>query len=88
MMKLHQASDASILFLQLHTVIMHASASKWTMSSGILKWYGSLMIALFRLVGSKQMCSFKLPDLSLPSTSTKLLIQGVTSCTSLSTSAF
>ena len=43
------------------------------------------MIALFRLVGSKQMYSFKLPDLSLPPTSTKLLIQGVASCTGLST---
>ena len=71
--------------LQSHTVIMQASSSKWAMSSGILKWYGSLMIALFRLVGSKQMHSFKLPDLSLSSTSTKLLIQGVASCTGLST---
>ena len=57
------------------------------MSSGVLKWYGSLMIALFRLVGFKQMCSFRLPNLSLLSTSTKLLIQGVASCTGLSTPA-
>ena len=48
---------------------------------------GSLVIALFRLVGSKQMHSFKLPDLSLLSTSTKLLTQGVASWTGLSTPA-
>ena len=47
--------------------------------------YGFLMIILFRLIGSKQMHSFKLPDLFLPSTSTKLLIQCVPSCTGLST---
>ena len=72
-------------FLQSQTVIIQASASKWAMSSGVLKWYGSLMIALFRFVGSKQMCSFKLPSLFLLYTSTKLLIQGVASCTGLST---
>ena len=66
---------------------MQASASKCAISSGVLKWYGSLVIALFRLVGSKQMHSFKLPDLSLLSTSTKLLIQGVASWTSLRTPA-
>ena len=42
-----------------------------------LKWYGFLMIPLLRLVTSKQNLSFRLPDLSLPSTSTKKLIQGV-----------
>ena len=52
-------------FLQSQTVITHASASKWAMSSGVLKWYGSLMVALFKFVGSKQILSFKLPDLSL-----------------------
>ena len=41
-------------FLQSHAVIMQASASKWAMFSGILKWYGSLIIVLFRFVGSKQ----------------------------------
>ena len=51
----------------------------------VLKWYGSLTMVLFKSVGSKQILSFKLPDLSLPSTSTKLLIQGVASCTSLRT---
>ena len=39
------------------------------------------MICLFKFVGSKQILSFKLPDLSLHSTSTKLLIHGVASCT-------
>ena len=57
------------------------------MSSGILKWHGSLIIALFRFVGSKQMHGFKLPDLSLLSTNTKLLIQGVASWTGLRTPA-
>ena len=60
---------------------MQASANKLEMSSGVIKWYGSLMTALFRLIGSKQMHSFTLPDLSLPSTSTKLMIQGVASNT-------
>ena len=50
-------------------VMMHASSSKWAISSGVLKWYGSLVIALFRLVGSKWMYSFKLPNFSLLSTS-------------------
>ena len=39
----------------------------------------------FRLVGSKQILSFKLPSLSFPSTNTKLLIQGVASCTGFRT---
>ena len=64
---------------------MHASASKWAMSSWVLKWYSSLTMALLKLVGSKQILSFKLPDLSLPLTSTKLLIQGVASCTGFNT---
>ena len=54
-------------------------------ASGVLKWYGSLTITLFRYVGSKQILSFRLPDLSLPSTSTKLLIHGVASCSGFST---
>ena len=66
---------------------MQASGSKWAMSLGIVKWYGFLVIALFRLVGSKQMCSFRLPSFSLLSTSTKLFIQGVASWTGLSTPA-
>ena len=57
------------------------------MSSWVLKWHGSLMIALFRCVGSKQKHSFKLPNLSLLSISTKLLIQCVASCNGLSTPA-
>ena len=35
----------------------HTSASKWVISSGVLKWYGSQMVAVFRLVGSKQILS-------------------------------
>ena len=66
---------------------MHASASKWAMSSGVLKWYGSLIIALFKFVGSKQILSLRLPDLSLPSTRKKLLIHGVACCTGLTTPA-
>ena len=57
------------------------------MPSGVLKWYGYFTIALFRLVRFRQILSFKLPDLSLPSTSTKLLIQGVASWTGFSTPA-
>ena len=34
-------------FLQLHTVRMQAPAKWWAMSSGIQKWYGSLIMALF-----------------------------------------
>ena len=64
---------------------MQALASKWAMSSGVLKWYGSLMITLFKFVGFKQILSFKLPDLSLPSTRTKLLTHGVASCTGFNT---
>ena len=59
----------------------HASASRWAISSSVLKWYGSCTIALFRLVGSKQILKLSLPSLSLPSTRTKLLIQGVACCT-------
>ena len=66
---------------------MQESASKWAISSAVLKWNGSLVIALFRMVGSVQMHSFRLPDLSLLSTSTKLLIQGVASLTGLSSPA-
>ena len=67
---------------------MDASAIKWAMSSGLLKWYGSLTIALFKIVGSKQILSLRLSDLSLPSTRTKLLVYGVASCTGLSTPAY
>ena len=87
MRMLHQTADASIPFLQSQTVIMHASASKWAMSLGF-KWYGSLTIALFKFVGSKQILSFKLPYLSLPTTRTKLLIHDAASCTGFSTPAF
>ena len=44
-------------------------------------------MALFKLVGSKQMCSLRFPSLSLLSTKMKLLIQGVASCTGTSTPA-
>ena len=73
-------------FLQLHTNIIQGSASKWAMSSGVLKWYGALTITLFRLVGSKQILNFKFPSLSFPSTSTNL-IHGMASCTGFRTSA-
>ena len=73
--------------LQSQTIIMHVSASKWAMSSRVLKWYSSLTIALFTFVGSKHILSYKLPDLSLPSTRTKLLIHGVASCKDFSTPA-
>ena len=41
------------------------------------------MIALFGFVGSRHMRSFRLPDLSLPSTSMKLFLHGVASLTGL-----
>ena len=47
------------------------------MSSSVLKWYGFLTIALYILVGSKQILNIKSPRLSFPSTSQKLLIHGV-----------
>ena len=43
------------------------------------------MIVLLRFVGSKQMHNLRFPDLSLLSTNTKLLIQGVAPVTGLST---
>ena len=46
------------------------------------------MIALFRLVGSKNICNFKLPNLSLLFTRTKLFIHGVASCIGLRMLAF
>ena len=72
-------------FLQLQAVIMYVSVSKWAISSLVLKWYGSLTIALFKFVGFKQILSLRLPDLSMPSTRTKLVIHGVASCTGFST---
>ena len=69
------------------TVMMHASANKCAMYSGILKWWGSLVIALFKFVGSKHMHSLRFPNLSLPSTKMKLLIQGVALSTGTSTPA-
>ena len=50
-----------------------------------LKWYGSLAITLFKLVGSKQILKFKFPILFFLSTITKLLIHGVASCTGFRT---
>ena len=67
-------------FLQSLTVVTHAPVSKHAISSGVLKWYGSCTIALFRLAGSKQILSLSLQSLSLLSTSTKLFIQGVAWC--------
>ena len=50
------------------------------MSSGVLKWYSSLIIALFKFIESKHIWSLGCPCLSVPSTSTKLLIYRVASC--------
>ena len=47
------------------------------MSSGVRKWYCSLMTALFKLVGSRQILNLTCPWLSLFSTRMKLLIHGV-----------
>ena len=47
------------------------------MSSGVRKWYGSLMTASFKLVGSRQILNLTCPWLSLFSTRTKLLIHGM-----------
>ena len=56
------------------------------MSSGVWKQYGSWIIALFRLAGSKQMQSFGLLVLlSGDSTKMKVLIHGVASWTGLIT---
>ena len=54
-------------------------AIKWVIFSRVLKWYGSFTTALFKLVGSRHIQSFRLPSLSLSSTSMKLFIQGVAS---------
>ena len=61
----------------------HELAIKWVMSSGVLKWYDSCIMALFRFIGSRHTWSFGLPDLSLPSTSTKLFIHRVASLSDL-----
>ena len=68
-------------FLQSHTVSMQASARRWEMSSGVLKWYGSLITALCKLVGSRHILNLTCLWLSLFSTRTKLLIHSVTSFT-------
>ena len=58
------------------------------MSLGVWKQYGLWIMALFRLVGSKQMQSFGFPVLlSCDSTKMELLIHGVTSWTGLVTPA-
>ena len=58
------------------------------MSSGVRKQYGSQMIALFKLVRSKQIQSFGLPLLlSVDSTKAKLFIHGDASWTGLMTLA-
>ena len=65
-----------------------APDSLCAMSSGVWKQYGSQIMALFRLVGSKQMWSFGIPVfLSCDSTKMKLLIHGVASWTGLITPA-
>ena len=57
------------------------------MSSGVLKWYDSLITALFKLVGSRQILNLTCPWLSLFSTRTKLLIHSVASVTGSRTPA-
>ena len=65
-----------------------APASLCAISSGVQKQYGSWMIALFKLVGSKQIRSLGVPLLlSVDSTKTKLFIHGVASWTGLMTLA-
>ena len=65
-----------------------APDSLCAMSSGVWKQYGSQMIALFKIVRSKQIQSFGLPVLlSVDSTKTKLFIHGVASWTVLMTLA-
>ena len=64
-------------FFQSHIVSMQASVKRWVISWGVWKWYGSLMTALFKLVGSRQILSLTCPWLSLFSTRTKLLIHHV-----------
>ena len=51
------------------------------MLSGVLKWYTSLITALFKLVGSRHILNLTCPWLSLFSTRTKLLIHSVASFT-------
>ena len=48
---------------------------------GVLKWYGSLVTVLFKLVGSRHILNLTCLWLSLFSTRTKLLIHGVASFT-------
>ena len=75
-MKVHQAADANNLFCNLLLYWhMHLQAD-----CNIFSCYDSWTIAIFRLVESKQILGLSLPSLSLPSTSTKLFIQGVAWC--------
>ena len=65
-----------------------APDSLCAMSSGVRKQYGSPIIALFKLVTSKQMQNLDFPVLlSFDSTKMKLLIHGVASWTGLITPA-
>ena len=68
-------------FLQSPTAMKWASTRKCAKSPGVLKWYVSWPIALFKLVGSKQILSLSLPSLSLLSTGKKLFIHGDAWCT-------
>ena len=76
-MKLHQVAGANNLFWyhiqQWHRLLQADGA----ISSWVLKWYHSHIIALLRLVRSRHILSLRFPCLSLPSTSSKVLIQGV-----------
>ena len=81
MRRLHLVFDTSTPFCRSHTVSMQASARRCEMSLGVLKWYGSLITALFKLVGSRQIYNLTCLWLSFFSTRTKLLIHGVASVT-------
>ena len=61
-----------ILFIKSVVVIMHASANRCAMSSGVLENHGSWITATLRFFRSMQILGFSLPSLSLPSTITYL----------------
>ena len=66
---------------------MHLQANEQCPWGFDVVWLPHDYFVLFKFVGSNQILSFRLPDLSLPSTSTKLLIQGVASQMVFSTPA-
>ena len=83
----HPAVDANSLCGNLELSIVQAPAIRYAMSSRVLKWYGSLMIALFKFAGSRQILILRFPDLSFDSTRKKVFIHGVASVTGFNTPA-